>query len=274
MIKVLFCIFSVMMGIIALFLGVDSLTGFDWRIESALTKYTDPVFISKKESVNNVFDGDLDLNDTSLFIDCYTYDNFLNAVEKYQERNELNVMVNKANAISEGIVTSATAKAPGIQIHYEPSLLIVLNGYGNDELILEMEREKDQRFLRLVVPNAQHSTTTAKTLRQMDLPYALNRMGISEEKLEQAKQSVYYPRYALEVSGPTAQFSNELSADELQLKMKGLIYDALIRSYEKGWEQVVFEATIKNLKALQTVLDEMMPLPIQLVSYPYWRDEE
>lgn len=274
MIKVLFCIFSVMMGIIALFLGVDSLTSFDWRIESTLTKYSDPVFISKKESVNNVFDGELDLIDTSFFIDCYTYDDFLNAVEKHQERNELNVTVNKAHALSEGIVTSATANAPGIQIHYEPSLLIVLNGYGNDELILEMEREKDQRFLRLVVPNAQHSTKTAKTLRQMDLPYALNRIGVSEEKLEQAKQSVYYPRYSLEVSGPTAQFSNELSADELQLKMKGLIYDALIRSYEKGWEQVVFEATIKNLKALQTVLDEMMPLPVQLVSYPYWRDEE
>ncbi len=274
MIKVLFCIFSVIMGIMGLFLGVDSLTGFDWQIESTLTKYTDPVFIIKKETRNTLFDSTLFNEDNTLFIVCYTVEEFQNAVEKHQEKKKLTVVVNKANALSEGLVTSATAKGPGIQIHYEPSLLIVLNGYGNDELILEMEREKDQRFLRLVMPNAQHSTSTAKALRQMNLPYAMNRKGIRDENLEQAKQSVYYPKYDYEVSGATAQFSNELSADELQLKMKGMIYDALIRSYEKGWEEVVFEATIKNLKALQAVLDEMMPLPVQLVSYPLWRDDE
>ena len=206
-------------------------------------------------------------------IQVFTYEDFQSQVEKYSEEMEIKIDVKKANSIREGIVTSATAFGEGIRISYEPSLLIVLSGYGTEELIMEMEREKDQRFLRVISPNTQYSRSISKTFRQMELPYALNVHALDESERETALQEAYYPRYTVAISRPSIRFGSDMSSDELQLKMKGIIYDFVIESYEKGYEMVTFEATIKNLKALQSVLDEMMPLPVKLVSYPHWRDD-
>ncbi len=272
MIKALFCIFSVVIGIYALFLGVQTVADFNWRIESTEVKYTDPPFINKKEATMNSFGSDLKFETETKEIICYTYEDFLTEVEKYRKERELTIEVKETNSIREGIVTSASASSEGIRISYEPSLLIILNGYGSEELILEMEKESDERFLRLVLPNTEYSRTVSRVFRQMQLPYALNSYGIGEGDMRKAMQDSYYPRYSIEISRLSATFSNQLTAEELQLKMKGIIYVYVINSYEKGWEMVVFEATIKNLKALQAVLDEMMPLPVRLVPYPFWRD--
>ena len=274
MIKALFCILSVVFGIYALFLGIQSLENFQWRIDSTELQYTEPPFIAKKESVENIFGENLDFKNKPIDIRCYTYDEFLNQVEQYRNVRELNIDVKETNSIREGIVNSAVASGDGIRISYEPSLLIVLSGYGSEELILEMERENDQRFLRLLLPNAQYSRTIAKNFRQKNLPYALNVYGLNEQELELALKDAYFPKYSMDISKPGVTFETNLSSDELQLRMKGAIYDSLIESYENGWEIVIFNATIKNLKALQAVLDEMMPLPVKLVPYPLWRDDE
>ena len=246
---------------------------FNWRVHSVNEKYTDPPFITKKAAVETDFGREFSFEKEPTVIQCFTYEDFENKVEKHSEEKAINIDVKKANSIREGIVTSASASGEGIRISYEPSLLIVLSGYGTEELIMEMERETDRRFLRVISPNTQYSRSTAKTFRQMGLPYALNIHGLDDSETEPALQSVYYPRYTLDIPRPDVNFGSDLSSDELQLKMKGLIYDSVIESYEKGYEMVVFEATIKNLKALQAVLDEMMPLPVKLCSYPLWRDD-
>src|SRR6056297_3199509 len=146
MIKALFCIFSVVIGIYALFLGVNSLKDFEWRIDSAEAQYTEPPFITKKESAEMTFGASLLFEKKPIDIQCYTYDDFLSEVEDHRKDWELNIDVKETNSIREGIVQSAVATAEGIRIAYEPSLLIILNGYGSEELILEMERENDQRF--------------------------------------------------------------------------------------------------------------------------------
>ncbi|MFP4461008.1 MAG: hypothetical protein ACOC34_02820 [Thermotogota bacterium] len=274
MIKALFCIFSVFLGIYAIVSGVQSLSNIQWQIDTVEVQYTEPPFIAKKELTEKSFENSLIFEKKPIDIQCYSYEDFLNNVEQYKNDRKLNIDVKETSSLREGIIQSAVASGNGIRINYEPSLLIVLNGYGTEELIMEMERENDQRFLRLVLPHAQYSKSIAKSLRQMGLPYALNNYGLTEQKRKEALQECYFPRYSMEISKPSATFDNALSSDELQLKMKGIIYDALIESYENGWETVVFDATIKNLKALQSVLDEMMPLPIQLVHYPLWRDEE
>jgi len=274
MIKALFCIFSVVFGIYALFLGIQSLENFQWRIDSTELQYTEPPFISKKTSMPKIFGNHLDFENLPLDIRCFTYDEFLKQVEEYRKVRELKIDIQETNSIREGIVNAAVASGEGIRISYEPSLLIVLSGYGSDELILEMERENDQRFLRLLLPNAQYSRSIAKSFRQMNLPYALNSFGLNEQDLKLALQNAYFPKYTMDISKPSVTFETRLSSEELQLRMKGMIYDSLIESYESGWEIVIFNATIKNLKALQTVLDEMMPLPVNLVSYPLWRDDE
>ncbi|MEA1885331.1 MAG: hypothetical protein U9N62_12565 [Thermotogota bacterium] len=274
MIKALFCIFSVVLGIYAVFFGVQSLDDIQWRMESKVVQYTEPPFIAKKEPLQSTFGEGLNFEDQFSNIYCYTYDDFLNYVEIYKKDREINIEVKETNAIREGIVQSAVAYGEGIKIHYEPSLLIVLNGYGSEELILEMERENDDRFLRLLLPNGQYTQSIARIFRQMDLPYALNTNGLNEQERLKALQSAYFPRYTLEISKASTSFESNLSSNELQLRMKGIIYDALIESYESGWQMVVFNATIKNLKALQTVLDEMAPLPVKLIPYPLWRDDE
>src|SRR6056297_2903108 len=150
MIKALFCIFSVVIGIYALFLGVNSIKGFEWHIDSAEAQYTEPPFIAKKERAQITFANSLLFEKKSIEIQSYTYEGFLSEVEVHREDRELNIDVKETNSIREGIVQSAVASAEGIRIAYEPSLLIILNGYGAEELILEMERENDQRFLRLI----------------------------------------------------------------------------------------------------------------------------
>jgi hypothetical protein len=274
MIKALFCIFSVVLGIYALFFGIQSLADIQWRMDSKVVQYTEPPFIAKKEPVERAFGEGLTFESRPLDIQCYTYDDFLKNVEIYKKDRELNIEVKETNAIREGIVQSAVAYGDGIKISYEPSLLIALNGYGSEELILEMERENDNRFLRLLLPNGQYTRSIARTFRQMGLPYALNTNGLDKQEQLKALQNAYFPRYTLEISKPSASFAHDLTSDELQLRMKGIIYDALIESYESGWQLIVFNATIKNLKALQTVLDEMAPLPVQLIPYPLWRDDE
>lgn len=274
MIKALFCIFSAIIGIYAIYVGIGSLIDFQWQVDSVELQYTEPPFIAKKTTVEKAFGNNLRFDQISLDIQCYTYEEFLQKVEEYRKDRDLNIQVKETNSIREGIVQSAVASGEGIRISYEPSLLIVLNGYGSEELIMEMEEENDQRFLRVLLPKAQYSRSIARTCRERGLPYALNTEGLTEQERFQALQNAYFPRYTLEISRPTISFGSELTADELQLRMKGIIYDSLIESYENGWEMVIFNATIKNLKALQAVLGEMMPLPIKLVSYPLWRDEK
>jgi len=274
MVKALFCIFSAIIGLVAIFVGLQSLNDLQWQVDSVHLQFTEPPFVSRKLSGEKIFGNYLVFDRKSVDIRCFSYDDFLENVEAYREDDELAIQVKETHSIREGIIQSAIATSESIRISYEPSLMIVLKGYGSEELIMEMERENDQRFLRLFSPNTQYARSIARTCREMGLAYALNVYGLTEQAHYQALQEVYFPRYTLEVSKVSATFENDLTAEELQLRMKGIIYDSIIQSFENGWEMVVFEATIKNLKALQSVLDEMMPLPVQLIAYPFWRDDE
>jgi len=263
---------AVMIGGFALFYGSQAILDYEWDKSNEEFRYADPPVIQVKNNlkINHIEFNQPEKEKEKVFL--YTYEDFKKTTAQL-DQTDLVFDIRKSSNLGEEFVLFARAENEDAEYFYEPSLLIIISDYGSDDLISEIEFQNDNHYLRILNPFEDHSALLAENFRRKGLPYAINSKGLnSETDLQVAMRDTYYPKYNLEITERPIEFPVALGYDEIQLKMKGIIYDAIIESYKTGYQTVVFKATIKNLKCLQTTLNEMLPLPVKLLSYPLWRD--
>jgi len=284
MAKVFFCLFSVVIGAIAIFIGFKVIFSFEMIEEQEVIRLNDPPLIFLKED-QKTFEEASPHNDQLIVpafqpvfstrqSDYYTFSAFKRNVERLEAETgrQIDVMINRTDFPEEGLIKAATAVTQSGVLTYEPSLLIMLSGYGDDELIVEIDNAS-YNFLRVLRPFADSSSRIAAQFREKDLKYAVDiSTAQGKEEKEQAMAEALYPRYAFKEAPRTILLSSNLSPEETALRMKGIIYDKIIEALEKGFAVVAFDASIKHLKSLQQVLEDLSPLPIRLVGYPLWSE--
>lgn len=264
---------AVVIGGLATFYGFDSIIGFNWEVSEQKVRYADPPIIQIKKNKKVNQSERFGIKEEKNLIYCYTYEDFLEKVNEIGE-STLDVEVQKNLNLGDSFVIKAVAQNSDYCVSYEPSLLIAITDYGNDDLISEIETEGDNNYLRIISPFEEYSSFLSDIFRKKRLPYALNLNNLdTDNEIDKALTETYYPKFLLKVTNKVIEFPVSLSYEEVQLKMKGLIYDAVIRSYKSGHQMIVFKANIKNLKCLQTTLEEMLPLPVKILSYPLWSSE-
>jgi hypothetical protein len=271
MFRILFCLLAVIAGGVALFYGSDSVIGYDWKKNGEDFRYADPPVIQMKSNLklNQIDIGGIP--NEKEYIVCYTYDDF-EQITSDSDKINLDFDIQETENFGNSLILSARAENDDYLIIYEPTLLIAIAGYGSDDLISEIEIKDDSNYLRVVNPFEEYSSFISENFRRKNIPYAINSYNLADEKLSAAIKENFFPKYTIAVSRPPRDFPVSLSYEEIQLKMKGIIYDAVINAYHSGYEMVVFKANIKNLKCLQTTLKEMLPLPVKLLPYPYWSE--
>jgi len=271
MFRVIFCLLAAVIGGFAVFYGSESVIGYKWDNDAEEFRYADPPVIQVKNNLKiNHSNTTVPLLKTEEIV-CFTYEDFKKRTVDL-DTETFDYDIRESSSLGNKVVLYAKAENKRYLITYEPSLLIAISGYGSDDLISEIEIEDDTSFLRIIDPFEEYSVFLAETFRKKRLPYALNIKGLNSKDIARANKEVFFPKYMLETNNSAIEFPVSLSYEEVQLKMKGLIYDAVIKSYDTGYQIITFKATIKNLKCLQTTLGEMLPLPVKLVSFPFWSE--
>ncbi len=172
----------------------------------------------------------------------------------------------------EDVISFMVARDHELVIFYRPKLAIGLMSYGEDDLTIDIDTLPIEvtRFLPTDNPNAQE---LAKILRERNCSFlGILRGSIDAEEgwdeIQSVSLSFPYRVYST-IPFDHHDFSR-YPKDELEWKMKGLLYETCGLAFQTGYAVMMIGSSIRELEGLARILDEMRTGPIHFARLLEW----
>ncbi len=182
------------------------------------------------------------------------------------------IKVYTASFLFEDVVSFMVARDHELVVFYRPKLAIGLMSYGEDDLAIDIDTLPIEatRFLPVENPNVQE---LAKTLRERNCSFlGIHKGSIDAEEGWDEIQSIplSFP-YGVYSAIPFDHHNfSRYPKDELEWKMKGLLYETCGLAFETGYAVMVIGSSIRELEGLARVLDGMGTMPVHFARLLEW----
>jgi len=284
--KLLLALSALILGIFAVFFGINSLLVSSKEIveNHAVKVFTEIPIINFKEvelpnmtntvSVNNY---ELSLPDDFVHIAikkdiiCKTVEDFKN-IALYLNIPEKSYIKEIKSFLGNEYISEYKFSYKGYNILYRPSLCINIVGYGDDLLIVDTENRK-YNFFRGILPFRKYSSEIAKNFRESKLSYFLVfDHEFTQTEKNKAEEELLFPFCSQKFDDIDALFKeySGLTDEELKWKIKGKMYRAIEKSLNEGYFEVFFPSDIKVTKTIEESIDSISEIPVNLLSNKYW----
>jgi hypothetical protein len=202
-----------------------------------------------------------------------TFQSFQNYVREYWKPESMikpDVLLTKNTFLGREYVASAIARDRETILFYRPKLLILVQGYGEDASFLELEKSP-YAILRGIDNSKNNVEETAKSFRAMDIPYCIITYGVTPEaSVSEILEKAQYPDQLIINKKKVVTTGPGSPAETRVLRVKRLLYEAILTSVETGFGKVELEPGYLEFEALNGILDSLNPLPVSLTVQLFW----
>lgn len=205
-----------------------------------------------------------------------TFRSFQRYTQEYWKDNadqKPEVTISRSSFLGREYVSLAVVRDARVVLFYRPKLLVLVHGYGDDATFLELE-ESSFTLLRGIDLSKKQVRETAEIFRKMDVPYcAITYSPIPPSSLTGLLETVLFPNQWIFYKRKPAITAFSEVAETRALRVKRLLYDAILSAIESGFGAVELEAGYLEIETLNRIFETLEPFPVFLTDQLFWSTE-
>jgi len=205
-----------------------------------------------------------------------TFRSFQQYTQEYWKNNQEpkpEVTISRSSFLGREYVSTAIVRDAQVVLFYRPKLLVLVHGYGDEATFIGLE-ESPFTLLRGIDVSKKQARETAESFRKMGVPYcAITYAPTPSSSLSGFLEKTLFPnQWILNKRKPIASALSEVP-ETRALRVKRLLYDAILNAIESGFGTVELEAGYLEIKTLNHILETLEPLPVFLTDQLFWSSE-
>jgi len=282
-------LFAFLAGVIGIVYGTYGVLSFFISRPVDRRSYTNPPVLSLKQAETTRTPGgtidprvsffeekpDIATREDGVY-EVGTFRSFQQYTQEYWKNNQdpkPEVTISRSGFLGREYVSSAIARDAQVVLFYRPKLLVLVHGYGDEATFLGLE-ESPFALLRGIDVSKKQARETAESFRKRGVPYcAITYAPTPSSSLTALLERTLFPnQWILNKRKPIASALSEV-AETRALRVKRLLYDAILDAIDSGFGTVELEAGYLEIETLNHILETLEPLPVFLTDQLFWSTE-